>query len=145
MCYHYQCFVDLLQTLLPRGCCRIIYHSDCYEESWRCNFLGQNPDTILPDHLVSAERFLLVEIVPQPEETANSLDSDLSDTDEEFRHFNFRLINPVPLPEKGLSHAEVTVICCCFSCAQVVWIEVTRKVIVRSRKCRRVKKEEEAE
>ena len=96
--------------MLPRGCCRIIYHSDFYEESWRCNFLGQNPDTILPDHLVSAERFLLVEIVPLPEETPNSLDSDLSEMDEDFKFFDFRLINPVPLPEKGLYCAEVRMI-----------------------------------
>ena len=98
-------FFDALKTLLPRGCCRIINdHSDFYEESWRCNFLGQNSDTTLPDHLVSAERFLLVEIVPQPEETLSSLDSDLSESDEDFKSYDFRLINPVPLPEKGSSH-----------------------------------------
>ena len=89
------------QILLPRGCCRIIYHSDVYEESWRCNFLGQGLDAVMPDHLFSDEKFLRVEIVPQSEDTFSSLDSDLSEADEDFRCFQFRLIDPVPLSEKG--------------------------------------------
>ncbi|KAK7111903.1 folliculin-like [Littorina saxatilis] len=93
-------FFNALKVLLPRGCCSIIYHSDFYEESWKCNFLGQKPDTVLPDHLVSAERFLLVEIVPLSEQTFNSLDSDLSDMDEDFKSYEFRIINPVPLSER---------------------------------------------
>jgi hypothetical protein len=65
--------------------------------------LGQSPDAILPDHLVSAERFLLVQVVQAPptEDQYSSFDSDLSD-DEDFKNYEFRLINPVVLPEKGL-------------------------------------------
>ena len=51
-----------------------------------------------------------MEIVPLPEETPNSLDSNLSEIDEDFKFFDFRLINPVPLPEKGLYYAEVGMI-----------------------------------
>ncbi|KAL8612615.1 hypothetical protein ACOMHN_006601 [Nucella lapillus] len=96
-------FFDALKLLLPRGCCRVIYHSDCYEESWRCNFLGQNRDMVLPEHLVSSERFLLVQILQPGEhqQAFSSIDSDISETDEDFRDWDFTLINPVPIPEKG--------------------------------------------
>ncbi|XP_076458937.1 folliculin-like isoform X2 [Babylonia areolata] len=125
---------QLMKMLLPRGCCRIIYHSDCYEESWRCNFLGQNPDTVLPDHLVSAERFLLVEVVQQVDQTFSSLDSDLSEADEDFRAWDFRLINPVPVPEKvptvlgrmhmALKNENLTekVVEQCFVCLKEEWM-----------------------
>lgn len=42
--------IDCLQSLLPKGCCRVIYHSDTYQDSWRCNFLGYPPSGSLPDH-----------------------------------------------------------------------------------------------
>ncbi|KAK7500901.1 hypothetical protein BaRGS_00007781 [Batillaria attramentaria] len=95
-----QSFFESVKILLPRGCCRIIYHSDKYEESWRCNFLGQNPDMVLPDHVVSSERFLLVEIIQHDDHNYNSVDSDMSETDEDFSCYEFRLVSPVCLPDR---------------------------------------------
>ncbi|RUS79816.1 hypothetical protein EGW08_012415 [Elysia chlorotica] len=55
--------INVLKTLLPKGCCRVIPWSLKYEESWRCNFLGLSPDASLPQHVNSSEMFVLVEIV----------------------------------------------------------------------------------
>jgi len=46
--------VDILQTMLPRGCVKAISYSSVYEDSWRCNFLGLPPDVSLPEHVVDA-------------------------------------------------------------------------------------------
>ena len=42
--------IDCLQLLLPKGCCRVIYYNEHYQDSWRCNFLGLPPDVTLPEH-----------------------------------------------------------------------------------------------
>ncbi|GFR74774.1 folliculin [Elysia marginata] len=64
-------FNNVLKTLLPKGCCRLIPWSLEYEESWRCNFLGLSPDALLPQHVNSSEMFVLVEIVLKPRQEVN--------------------------------------------------------------------------
>ena len=81
-----------------------------YEESWRCNFLGQGADTVLPDHVLSDERFLLVEVLlrsKEEEQLGTSLDSDLSVDEEGFQNYEFRLISPVSLPDKSKFSGQI--------------------------------------
>ncbi|XP_071427457.1 folliculin [Pithys albifrons albifrons] len=53
---------DVLQTMLPIGCVRIIPYSDQYEEAYRCNFLGLSPHVQIPPHILSSEFAVLVEV-----------------------------------------------------------------------------------
>ena len=50
------------QVLLPKGCCKVIYSSDTYEESWRCNFLGLSKFCMLPKHVVEVESYALISV-----------------------------------------------------------------------------------
>ncbi|KAK2156627.1 hypothetical protein LSH36_208g00025 [Paralvinella palmiformis] len=51
--------IDCLKTLLPKGCCKVIYYANVYEDAWRCNFLGVTPSTSLPEHI---EHYVLISI-----------------------------------------------------------------------------------
>ncbi|KAM6299051.1 folliculin [Aegotheles albertisi] len=53
---------DVLRTMLPIGCVRIIPYSDHYEEAYRCNFLGLSPHVQIPSHILSSEFAVLVEV-----------------------------------------------------------------------------------
>ncbi|XP_052536527.1 folliculin [Tympanuchus pallidicinctus] len=53
---------DVLRTMLPVGCVRIIPYSDQYEEAYRCNFLGLSPHVQIPAHILSSEFAVLVEV-----------------------------------------------------------------------------------
>ncbi|CAM5142829.1 unnamed protein product [Eretmochelys imbricata] len=53
---------DILRTMLPIGCVRIIPYSDRYEEAYRCNFLGLSPHVHIPPHILSSEFAVLVEV-----------------------------------------------------------------------------------
>ncbi|XP_067672296.1 folliculin-like [Haliotis asinina] len=92
-----------LKMLLPKGCCRAITYSNTYEESWRCNFLGLALNVPLPNHTMSTEMFILVEVLKGEGEEApdSSLESEKSLTDNCFSSFNYRLSSPVQLPEKA--------------------------------------------
>ena len=79
------------QNLLPRGCCKVIYTSDTYEDSWRCNFLGLTPDTELPLHTFL---YVVLDIV-EPSGNTQPLDSG------DFRGYSFTLSSPVQLPDRG--------------------------------------------
>ncbi|CAN0012848.1 unnamed protein product [Lampetra planeri] len=52
---------DVLKTMLPVGCVRIIAHSEEYKESYHCNFLGLLPGVPLPPHVAVSEFYVLVE------------------------------------------------------------------------------------
>ena len=99
---HCTCTFKLcFQTLLPKGCCRIIYYSSKYEDTWKCNFLGLKPAVIVPSHV---KLFVILEI-KDPELVTNSgeMDSALpppADTNE-FANYAFTIKTPLPIPEKG--------------------------------------------
>eukprot|EP00062_Callorhinchus_milii_P026573 gi/632988843/ref/XP_007883330.1/ PREDICTED: folliculin [Callorhinchus milii] len=61
--------------MLPVGCVRIIAYSDCYEETYRCNFLGIKSTVKLPAHILSSEFCVLVDARPSDR---SGLISDLS-------------------------------------------------------------------
>ena len=84
-----------LQTLLPRGCCRVIYNSDKYEDSWRCNFLGLTPGVALPQH---ADLYVSVDVI-EPE--VASKQEGAAPTDANFVGYTFSVTSPTDLPEKG--------------------------------------------
>ncbi|XP_078228366.1 folliculin isoform X4 [Callithrix jacchus] len=45
---------EVLRTMLPVGCVRIIPYSSQYEEAYRCNFLGLSPHVQIPPHVLSS-------------------------------------------------------------------------------------------
>ncbi|XP_030840065.1 folliculin [Strongylocentrotus purpuratus] len=53
----------VLKVILPAGCCRIISHSPTYQASWKCNFLGLSTGTELPEHLITSEVYLLLDVI----------------------------------------------------------------------------------
>ncbi|NXE68660.1 FLCN protein, partial [Calcarius ornatus] len=53
---------DVLRTMLPIGCVRIIPYSEQYEEAYRCNFLGLSPHVQIPPHILASEFAVLVEV-----------------------------------------------------------------------------------
>lgn len=101
------------QSLLPKGCCRVIPYSNSYEESWRCNFLGLSPHVSLSQHVNSSEMFVLLEIgVKQQQMSASeneagqldSLASDIDRSDSEdlrFKDLEFVMSSTVTVPLKG--------------------------------------------
>uniref|UniRef100_A0A2I3RVE4 Folliculin n=2 Tax=Pan TaxID=9596 RepID=A0A2I3RVE4_PANTR len=53
---------EVLRTMLPVGCVRIIPYSSQYEEAYRCNFLGLSPHVQIPPHVLSSEFAVIVEV-----------------------------------------------------------------------------------
>lgn len=52
----------------------MIYFSDTYEESWRCNFLGLSQFCALPKHVEDSEEFALISVTsPVPSNTVSAL------------------------------------------------------------------------
>jgi hypothetical protein len=51
--------IGIFQMLLPKGCCRSVLHSDEYQESYQCNFLGLSAQGSLPNHIFTTEMFVL--------------------------------------------------------------------------------------
>ncbi|XP_059524322.1 folliculin isoform X1 [Myotis daubentonii] len=45
---------EVLRTMLPVGCVRVIPYSSQYEEAYRCNFLGLSPHVQIPTHVLSS-------------------------------------------------------------------------------------------
>lgn len=56
--------IDVLVTMLPVGCVRKVPYSDCYEEAYRCNFLGLRPKVQIPSHIASSEFCVVVDVRP---------------------------------------------------------------------------------
>jgi len=71
--------VEVLQTILPRGCVKSIPYSSVYEDSWRCNFIGLPPDVSLPEYVVdsSANHFLWLGVAA----SSNRVSFESSDSD----------------------------------------------------------------
>uniref|UniRef100_A0A5F9C1K3 Folliculin n=1 Tax=Oryctolagus cuniculus TaxID=9986 RepID=A0A5F9C1K3_RABIT len=60
---------EVLRTMLPVGCVRIIPYSSQYEEAYRCNFLGLSPQVQVPAHVLSSEFAVVVEVHAAPRST----------------------------------------------------------------------------
>ncbi|XP_067571790.1 folliculin isoform X4 [Pseudorca crassidens] len=45
---------EVLRTMLPVGCVRVIPYSSQYEEAYRCNFLGLGPHVQIPPHVLAS-------------------------------------------------------------------------------------------
>ena len=94
------------QTLVPKGCCRIIHYSNKYEDTWKCNFLGLKPAVVVPAHV---KLYIALEIKdPELPPTIGELDYAVpppSDTNE-FAKYTFTIKTSQPMPEKGGYQAE---------------------------------------
>ncbi|XP_033278549.1 folliculin isoform X3 [Orcinus orca] len=53
---------EVLRTMLPVGCVRVIPYSSQYEEAYRCNFLGLGPHVQIPPHVLASEFAVVVEV-----------------------------------------------------------------------------------
>jgi len=83
-------------VLLPKGCCRIIYYSETYEESWKCNFLGLSKFCSLPKHVLDSEHYALVN-VDSPVPTNNVLELSLNP----FQGYKVQLFTGQPPMDKA--------------------------------------------
>ncbi|XP_061175191.1 folliculin-like [Saccostrea echinata] len=90
--------LNVLKSLLPKGCCRVIPYSPVYEESWKCNFLGLPPEVDLPMHIMSDETFVLVEISEQ-----TSTDTQSGEEKDLLNRLDFNMASPRTLPDKAPS------------------------------------------
>jgi hypothetical protein len=87
--------IGIFQMLLPKGCCRSVLHSDEYQESYQCNFLGLSAQGSLPNHICTTEMFvLLVELHLKDE-------NDKPQSDNDFGKFEFKMASTTKLLEKG--------------------------------------------
>ncbi|NXP56668.1 FLCN protein, partial [Heliornis fulica] len=85
---------DVLRTMLPVGCVRIIPYSDQYEEAYRCNFLGLSPHVQIPSHILSSEFAVLVEVRTA---TRSSLYPTLFDDDQSLNKYEFVVTSGSPV------------------------------------------------
>ncbi|NWU18050.1 FLCN protein, partial [Cephalopterus ornatus] len=85
---------DVLRTMLPIGCVRIIPYSDQYEEAYRCNFLGLNPHVQIPPHILSSEFAVLVEVRAA---TRSSLYPTLFDDEQSLNKYEFVVTSGSPV------------------------------------------------
>lgn len=84
-----------LMMLVPKGCCRVILHSNEYQESFRCNFLGLSGDSTLPSHILSSEQFVLLVEMSLKDENVKPV------SDNDFEKFVFKLASPTRLLDKA--------------------------------------------
>ncbi|KAM9179259.1 folliculin isoform 1-T2 [Mergus octosetaceus] len=85
---------DVLRTMLPVGCVRIIPYSDQYEEAYRCNFLGLSPHVQIPSHILSSEFAVLVEVHSA---TRSSLYPTLFDDEQSLNKYEFVVTSGSPV------------------------------------------------
>ncbi|EDV28164.1 uncharacterized protein TRIADDRAFT_53485 [Trichoplax adhaerens] len=67
--------IDILQSLLPSDCCKVIYKNTEYQDSWKCNFLGLNLCTEIPQHVLASDLYALLDIIPLAHQVDNSAKS----------------------------------------------------------------------
>ncbi|NXC47539.1 FLCN protein, partial [Penelope pileata] len=85
---------DVLRTMLPVGCVRIIPYSDQYEEAYRCNFLGLSPHVQIPSHILSSEFAVLVEVRSA---TRSSLYPTLLEDEQSLNKYEFVVTSGSPV------------------------------------------------
>ncbi|NXS28147.1 FLCN protein, partial [Pomatostomus ruficeps] len=85
---------DVLRTMLPIGCVRIIPYSDQYEEAYRCNFLGLSPHVQIPPHILSSEFAVLVEVRAA---TRSSLYPTLFEDEQSLNKYEFVVTSGSPV------------------------------------------------
>ncbi|XP_036248561.1 folliculin [Molothrus aeneus] len=85
---------DVLRTMLPIGCVRIIPYSEQYEEAYRCNFLGLSPHVQIPPHILASEFAVLVEVRAA---TRSSLYPTLFDDEQSLNKYEFLVTSGSPV------------------------------------------------
>ncbi len=68
-------FLEVFKDLLPEGCCRAISYADEYQDSWKCNFLGIAQEVEIPDHILSSNLYVLVEVFSASSQMENDTES----------------------------------------------------------------------
>ena len=97
------------QTLLPKGCVRSIDFSSHYEASWRCNFLGLAPGSVLPPE---AELYVILDVIDPEVDRENPnqlLGSDFASAtvESQFLGYNFLLSGQLDLPSTCTFHENL--------------------------------------
>ncbi|XP_005487493.2 folliculin [Zonotrichia albicollis] len=85
---------DVLRTMLPIGCVRIIPYSEQYEEAYRCNFLGLGPHVQIPPHILASEFAVLVEVRAA---SRSSLYPTLFDDEQSLNKYEFLVTSGSPV------------------------------------------------
>ncbi|XP_017506673.1 folliculin isoform X1 [Manis javanica] len=85
---------DVLRTMLPVGCVRIIPYSCQYEEAYRCNFLGLSPHVQIPPHVLSSEFAVVVEVHPAARSSLHPIGCE---GDQSLRKYEFVVTSGSPV------------------------------------------------
>ncbi|KAM9096220.1 folliculin isoform X2 [Sarcophilus harrisii] len=85
---------DVLRTMLPVGCVRIIPYSNQYEEAYRCNFLGLSPHVQIPSYIQTSEFAVIVEVHPA---TCSSVYPVACDEDQSLSKYEFVVTSGGPI------------------------------------------------
>ncbi|KAM3662000.1 folliculin isoform 1-T2 [Ammospiza maritima maritima] len=85
---------DVLRTMLPIGCVRIIPYSEQYEEAYRCNFLGLGPHVQIPPHILASEFAVIVEVRAA---SRSSLYPTLFDDEQSLNKYEFLVTSGSPV------------------------------------------------
>ncbi|XP_072045246.1 LOW QUALITY PROTEIN: folliculin-like [Amphiura filiformis] len=93
-------FFEVFQTILPAGCCRTIVHSPEYIDSYKCNFLGLSPDTSLPDHMKSAEFYIMLDLII-PDDTTEGMSKVIANSNDAFYGYGLVMSSSASLPDKA--------------------------------------------
>ncbi|CAH1273163.1 folliculin-like isoform X3 [Branchiostoma lanceolatum] len=86
--------INVLKSLLPMGCCRMVPYSATYEDSWKCNFLGLPLVAQIPAHVMSSEYYVIIDVL-SPAKVKQTSEPDV------FFQYSFLMTTKAQLPEKG--------------------------------------------
>lgn len=134
--------INVLVTMLPVGCVRKVPYSDCYEEAYRCNFLGLGADVPIPAHIAASEFCVLVDVRPHhpPPPTGGAR----GETDP-LGGFEFTVVSSAVVTDRGptiLNKLEaalgndslsVTVVEQCLLCLKEEWMNKVKVLFKFSR------------
>uniref|UniRef100_A0A8D1ND47 Folliculin n=1 Tax=Sus scrofa TaxID=9823 RepID=A0A8D1ND47_PIG len=85
---------EVLRTMLPVGCVRVIPYSGQYEEAYRCNFLGLSPHVHIPPHVLASEFAVIVEVHAAPR---SSLHPAACEDDQSLSKYEFVVTSGSPV------------------------------------------------
>ncbi|XP_033124582.1 folliculin-like [Anneissia japonica] len=92
--------LDILKSILPNGCCKVVSFSENYQPSWTCNFLGLPPFTGLPPHVIENEQYILLDIL-SPDMCPTNSNRLCVSKDSPFHGYGINMTSSRPLPDKG--------------------------------------------
>ncbi|XP_071966013.1 folliculin-like isoform X2 [Antedon mediterranea] len=146
--------LNILKSILPNGCCKLVPFSEKYQPSWSCNFLGLPPFTGLPPHVIENEQYILLDVL-SPDMCPTNSNRLCVTEDSPFHGYGINMTSSQPLPDKGptilakiesildSSHFTPEVVLTYLVCLQEEWMNKVKVVYKYSRTGKRSEDEME--